>query len=69
MTTHRTARWIMSLAIITGFLAVTALAGVEYRVSKSWAEKIDRLAADQKAQPPVWYPNAGVGDFLAAAIR
>ena len=69
MTTHRTAHWILSIAIITGCLAITAFAGVEYRVSQSWAVKIDRLAANQKAQPPVWYPHASADDFIAAITR
>jgi hypothetical protein len=38
-------------------------------VSKSLAGQIDQVAADQNDLPQVWYPNASVGDFLAAAIR
>ena len=35
----------------------------------SLAGQIDQRSANQNAQPQVWYPQASVGDFLAAAIR
>ena len=50
-------------------LAITAIAGVEFKASKSLAGQIDQMSVYQNIQPQVWYPNASVGDFLAAGIR
>jgi hypothetical protein len=63
------ARWITRIGAVACCLAITAIAGVEFKASKSLAGQIDQLTANQSAQPQVWYPNASVGDFLAAAIR
>ena len=60
------ARWIVRIGAVACCLAI---AGVEFKASKSLAGQIDQLAANQNAQPQVWYPNASVGDFLAAATR
>jgi hypothetical protein len=63
------ARWITRIGTVVCCLAITAIAGVEFKVSKSLAGQIDQVAADQNDLPQVWYPNASVGDFLAAALR
>ena len=63
------ARWITRIGAVACCLAITAIAGVEFQVSKSLAGQIEQVAANQNVQPLVWYPNASVGDFLAAAIR
>ena len=63
------ARWITRIGAVACCLAITAIAGVEFKASKLLAGQIDQLTANQNVQPQVWYPNASVGDFLAAAIR
>jgi hypothetical protein len=63
------ARWIARIGAVVCCLAITAIAGVEFQVSKSLAGQIDQVVTSQNEQVPVWYPNASVGDFLAAAIR
>ena len=63
------ARWIARIGAVVCCLTITAIAGVEYQASKSLAGQIDQMTANQNVQQQVWYPNASVGDFLAAAIR
>jgi hypothetical protein len=63
------ARWIARIGAVVCCLAITAIAGVEFRISKSLAGQMGQSATVQNEQVPVWYPNATVGDFLAAAIR
>ena len=63
------ARWIAGIGAVACSLAITAIAGVEFKVSKSLAAQIDKVTADQNTQPQIWYPNASAGDFLASATR
>jgi hypothetical protein len=69
MKANSNARWITRIGAVASCLAITAIAGVEFKASKSLAGQIDQLEANQNIQPQVWYPNASVGDFLAAAMR
>jgi hypothetical protein len=58
MKTLRTARWIIRIRIVTGYLAIAAVTGLFFHGSKSLADRIDQLSAGQAAYQQSWIPNA-----------
>lgn len=54
---------------LTLCLILIAVAGVEFRATHLKRGQIETVGAQQNAQPQIWQPNTGVGDFLVAAVR
>jgi hypothetical protein len=65
MKTNRSARWIVRIRVLLVCLALVTIAGIEFGVSQSLANRIGQVSVRQTDSPQV--PNVSISDLMAAA--
>lgn len=65
MKTSHAARHLLKIRITLTWLAIAAIAVIEFQLGQTLAARIDSTAALQTAGSPA--PNVGIADFVAAA--
>jgi hypothetical protein len=65
MKTNRSAGWIVRIRVLLVCLALVAIAGIEFGVSQSLADRIGQVSAHQTDGPQL--PSVSLSDVLVAA--
>ena len=68
MKSLRAARWVVRIRMTVGYLAIAAVTGLVFQVSKPLAARIDQLSASQATHGQAWIPNASVSEFMVVAV-
>jgi hypothetical protein len=64
MKTNRTARWAAGIRIVALCLMIATIAGIEFAVSQSLANRVGQIAAQTDAQQ---VSTVNIADFIVAA--
>jgi hypothetical protein len=65
MKTNSSARWIVRIRVCTLCLIIVAIAGIEFGMCQSLANRVGRVSFGQAESSQV--PNVSIGDLMVAA--